>query len=98
MLLQSRGVLLALGVVLFPLVTPAMAHSPRTENQASIQAAATAIRDRGQARVQFNWLANRPDRARAVAQPAARQARVPGRGSYICSAAGFGEMSRCVER
>jgi hypothetical protein len=98
MLLQTVRAAVALGVLLMSVTTPAAAHSPRSETATVVQAAAIAIRDRGQAPVRFDWMANRPDQARRAAQPAPGQTRVPGRGGYICSAAGFGEMSRCVER
>lgn len=48
--------------------------------------------------MQFDWLANRPDPTAREMRRATGQMRAPGRGSYICSAAGFGEMSRCTER
>lgn len=98
MIFQTGGAAFALGVLMMSVTTPAAAHSPRSETETVVQAAATAIRVRGQAPVRFDWLANRPDQARRALRPASGSARVPGNGSYICSAAGFGEMSRCVER
>lgn len=88
----------ALCLVLIWLETPAKAHSPRPVEPATAQAPPPPPRPQGARPMQFDWLANRPDPTAREMRRATGQMRAPGRGSYICSAAGFGEMSRCTER
>jgi hypothetical protein len=88
----------ALCLVLMTMLTPAAAHSPRPVEATSTPAPPPPLRQAtGQPR-HFDWLANRPDPALRAERATGGHMRAPGRGSYICSAAGFGEMSRCTER
>ena len=83
-------------MALMALQTPALAHSPDP-----VEAGTTPPpppRPGGAQPLHFDWLANRPDPAARAPRPAAGKVRAPGHGAYICSAAGFGEMSRCTER
>ncbi|WP_439138570.1 hypothetical protein [Roseicyclus sp.] len=83
----------ALGVMASPLV----AHSPQIPPPQAQQTAPAAPQMRSDRAIRFDWQANRPA-ATARATTTARSRGAPGRGSYICTAAGFGQMSRCVAR
>lgn len=84
---------------------PGQAHSPspvgKGETAAvigAVMAPAPPARNRASRPMAFDWRANRPDPALQAARPSRNALRAPGHGSYICSAAGFGTMSRCTER
>ena len=92
----TRSAMAALCLAVMALQSAALAHSPRPPEAGATQA--PPPRQGGGRPLQFDWLANRPDPAARAPRPSARQMRAPGHGTYICSAAGFGAMSRCTER
>jgi len=84
---------LALAFVTMPLA----AHSPQIVTQQAARAAPAVPQVPTTAPMRFDWRAKRATPA-ASSQPARRATAAPGRGSYICSAAGSGQMSHCVAR
>ncbi|WP_445943075.1 hypothetical protein [Roseicyclus sp.] len=86
----------AAGVGLALLASPLAAHSPQIVPPEASQSIAPGQQARTARPQPFDWRANRP--APASIQPARLSQAAPGRGSYICTAAGSGRMSRCVAR
>lgn len=82
---------MGLGLALTLPAAPLAAHAPQITPQQAQQTAPLT----GQ--VRFDWRANRPA-APAGPLRAGRFGPAKGRGSYICSPAGSGQMSRCHAR
>lgn len=95
LLKKSKSVLLASFLVAGISVTIPVQEAQAAQLEKSSAGLKTTIAGHGPAR--FDWLASRKitDRVRVV-KIANRPSR--GRGTWICSAAGFGKQSRCHRR
>lgn len=80
-----------LGLALTLPAAPLAAHAPQITAQQAQQPA------HAPRQLRFDWRANRPA-APARSLRAGHFGPAKGRGSYICSPAGFGQMSRCHAR
>lgn len=76
--------------------TGAAAHGPGTPSPTDPKAPIARVQNGPP--LSFDWLANRPGPQPHDTRAPDPRGPVPGQGAYICSAAGFGEMSRCTER
>lgn len=97
MLHHLRRAIGAAGLVLVIATGPLAAHSPETPPQQAQKTASATPHLRSQRAIRFDWHANRTTAA-PHSTTATRSRSAPGRGSYICTAAGSGQMSRCVAR
>jgi len=87
--------ILVCAVMMAQIAGPVAAHSAaqagRSDRPAGVQTTASSD-------TRFDWFANKPDPAHISSIPKPRLVRALGRGSYICSAAGFGTQSHCIDR
>ncbi|MBF9046944.1 hypothetical protein LSUCC0031_07445 [Rhodobacterales bacterium LSUCC0031] len=94
---HHRWAIWAAGLGLVVMASPLAAHVPQIVPPGDSTIAAPAAQARTARPMQFDWRANRHTPSRNNHTPSSTKA-APGRGSYICTAAGFGQMSRCVAR